>query len=565
MSRPTDWWVLDLDGDPTPGSPSAIAAMARTWARLADDCDEAETRVRGLLGDGAVASWIGEAGEAFRSKTSDLPDQLGKATSSYRMASDALTRWSGQLSTHQDQADRALVLGRAAREDLEAARARATSAAAAVDSASGVSVLTDPSLQPTRDQISSANARLSAARNASSSAAGEVEAAQSRLDAARQMALDAASLREGDGRRTAGEIDEASDAGIPERSRWEKFKEWAGEAWDVIVTIAKVVVAVLSIVVLIIGGPLAWVLLAAALLVLADAIMKYANGEGSLWEVGLAALGCIPGTKGLTTLAALRSAFRSGGTLAAAAHVASQGRVALTQMAASVRSFGPNLVTRVRGLGENGLSLRSLVTFGRGRAVPDLPPTGTPAGEAARWQGSGAYPGIDDWADDVLPPGTIVEAGWPGTSGFTVPEGTIASVGNDAGRLADGTQVAPNFDYSPPLRSEAMTFRMEADVPAATSVTSANPQHGAGGLTQHYVPEFNQLVADGQISAVDGAGNIVPAGLNENGGLVLDLPDGPTIHMTNPHPLPNLGGNDYVSAGQIPTRVGGAVDAVRER
>ena len=55
MSRPVDWWVLDLEGDPTPGSPAAIRRMARSWSGLADDAEYAETRIRQLMGDEARA------------------------------------------------------------------------------------------------------------------------------------------------------------------------------------------------------------------------------------------------------------------------------------------------------------------------------------------------------------------------------------------------------------------------------------------------------------------------------------------------------------------------------
>jgi hypothetical protein len=357
MSRPHDWWILDLEGDPTPGSPAAVRRMARTWSAVADDAAWAETRVRQLMGDEALGKWIGEAGDAFRSKTGDLPDQLGKCADSYGQAADALTWWAGRLETHQGDADQALSRGRVAHGDLEDARRRASAAAAAVSSASGVPALNDPSLNPTPDQIRDARSRLSSAQAARSSADSAVSAAQSRLDAARRLALDAKHLRENDGRTAAGRIHEAADAGIPERSRWEKFKEWAGEAWDVIVTIAKVVVAVLGIVALIIGGPLAWVVFAAALVLLADAIMRYMKGECSLWEVGLAALGCIPGTKGLTTLAELRMAFQAGGMLGAGAHILGAGRQALAGMATAVRSLGSGAVMHIRtSLAELALS-----------------------------------------------------------------------------------------------------------------------------------------------------------------------------------------------------------------
>ena len=356
MTRPADWWVLDLEGDPTPGSGSAVRAMARSWAGIADDAEYAESRIRGLMGDAAIGRWIGEAGEAFRAKTGDLPKQLGQCKASYRLVSEALSWWAGRLESAQHDADHALVLGRAARHDLDAARARAAAAAAEVTAAGKAGVLSPAAGDPDPARVREATARLHAAQAASRSADGEVAAAQGRLDAARRMALDAKGLREADGRTAAGRVHEASDAGIPERSRWEKFKDWAGEAWDVVVKIAKVVVAVLGVVALIIGGPLAWVVFAAALLVLADTIMKYVQGKASLWDVAFAALSCIPGTKGLTTLAELRTAFEAGGLLGAGLHVVASGKAAIVEMARGIKTMSGNLVTIVKdGKGLDGL------------------------------------------------------------------------------------------------------------------------------------------------------------------------------------------------------------------
>ncbi|WP_243745366.1 DUF6531 domain-containing protein, partial [Streptomyces hainanensis] len=75
-----------------------------------------------------------------------------------------------------------------------------------------------------------------------------------------------------------------------------------------------VVVAVLGVIALIIGGPLALIVLAAAVVVLADTLVKYANGEGSLLDVAFAALDCIPGMRGLTTLGGLARGIRSLGS-----------------------------------------------------------------------------------------------------------------------------------------------------------------------------------------------------------------------------------------------------------
>jgi hypothetical protein len=395
VTRPTDWDAVFGISDPTPGDPWSIRGMQRSWSDLADDAEHAESKVRQLLGDEAISGWIGEGGNAFRDKTYDLPDQLGKCHRSYRLAADALSTWASRLETHQSAADRALVQGREAKADLD-------SADASVSSASGSSVLgfveryldagvTPPaSVQvPTDQQIRDARTRLSTAQSAQ-------HGAQSRLDGARQLALDAGSLRESDGRTAAAKIREASDAGIPERSRWDKFKDWAADAWHIIVEICKIVVLVLGIVALIIGGPLAWVVFAAALLVLADTIMKYLKGEASLWDVALAALACIPCTKGLTTLSELSAAFRSGGMLGAGAHILSAGRTALVEMAQSLRSLGPALMDRIaglRGLEDAGGLADNLAAL---HAFDDVPmaPQGT-------WRGLDDA-GLEPWVDEVV-------------------------------------------------------------------------------------------------------------------------------------------------------------------
>jgi hypothetical protein len=381
VTRPTDWDAVFGISDPTPGDPWSIRGMQRSWSDLADDAEHAESKVRQLLGDEAISGWIGEGGNAFRDKTYDLPDQLGKCHRSYRLAADALSTWATRLETHQAAADRALVQGRDAQADLHAANATLTSA-------SGSDVLafleryadTPPPASvtpPSEEAIRNARARLSSAQSAQSGAQG-------RLDAARQLALDAGSLREEDGRTAAHKIREASDAGIPERSRWDKFKDWAADAWHIIVEICKIVVLVLGIVALIIGGPLAWVVFAAALILLADSIMRYMKGECSLWEVGLAALGCIPGSKGLTSLSALRAEFAAGGLMQAGLHVLSSGKAALAEMATAVRAMGSTVRTTMVELGTTIRTTRLLAPLDRGLANLDL------AVGADRWF-SGAY------------------------------------------------------------------------------------------------------------------------------------------------------------------------------
>lgn len=527
--RPADYPdVLDID-DPTPGDPAAIRAVARRWSDVAEDARYAYEQLDGWLRDEAVATWIGQAGDAFAERSNELPGQLRKTYESYELASDALSSWATALGGHQDDADHQLSLGRAAKSDLEAAQVQLDEAQVAAALAGGAGPLTfrgDASSPhaPTTDQVQAAQNRLTSANSAQANAQGLVDDAQSRLDAARRLAIEAGQVRESDGRVTAGQIDDASDAGIEERSRWEKFKDAVGDAWDVIIVIAKVVVAVLGIVALIIGGPLAWVVFAAALLVLADTLMKYAAGEASLLDVGLALLDCIPGTKGLTTLGDLATAYRAGGVLNAVRHVGVSARtavVALGRTANTVRrGLVPSVQMSVRILGREGaLAFPQLrTTLGQLQGAFSLSNPGSPmriADAARSWQGTQRFPGVDDVSATILHD-VRLEAGFPGLGNYATDAGTAASHGHDASAVWEGLQVGPQDAASryPGYRGSMVELHVVGPTPAATGTVAANPQYGAGGDVQYYLNDINESIAAGDINVIRGDGTVVdiPAG-----------------------------------------------------
>jgi hypothetical protein len=63
-----------------------------------------------------VLTWIGAAGDAFRPAIGAFPGQLGKVATSHHLAGDALRTYASGLDSAQSQADRALTMGRAARD-----------------------------------------------------------------------------------------------------------------------------------------------------------------------------------------------------------------------------------------------------------------------------------------------------------------------------------------------------------------------------------------------------------------------------------------------------------------
>ncbi|MFJ8084942.1 DUF6531 domain-containing protein [Streptomyces sp. NPDC096205] len=319
--RPTDWHVLDLDKDPVPGDPQRVRQLAKSLHDFADDVSDALRLVKGMAGESTLAEWAGKSAEVFKEDFADVPKNLKKLEKSYSLCGDALADYWPKLERAQALADRALVKGREARSDLSSAKSRLSSADSWVTRAGKEAdkYKDDPTgskstEKPDEAKVRAATRDVQHAEAAQASAQSDVSTAQSALDAAKKMAEDARKMREEAARTAKSKIDEASDAGIQNRSWWEEIGDWFTDNWDNIVAVCKVVVAVLGIVAMIIGGPiLGAIVLIAALVVLADTLYKYSQGRASLWDVAFAALDCIPGMKGLTTLGGLAKGLKAFG------------------------------------------------------------------------------------------------------------------------------------------------------------------------------------------------------------------------------------------------------------
>jgi hypothetical protein len=111
--------------------------------------------------------------------------------------------------------------------------------------------------------------------------------------------------------------------------------------------------------------------------------------------------------------------------------------------------------------------------------------------QAQGWQGSGRYYGVDRYRDITLREGTIIFGGVPGQSAYyTTPRG-FERYGDDATALFQGLQVGP---YRGTYRPGMTAYRVTRDVPAAFGITRANPQFGAGGAPQVYLPGYEDVL-----------------------------------------------------------------------
>ncbi|MFE0803998.1 RHS repeat-associated core domain-containing protein [Streptomyces sp. NPDC058812] len=362
--RPSDWHVLDLDKDPTPGDPQRVRTLAKTLHDFADDVSDALRLVKGMAGETTLAEWAGKSATVFKEEFSGVPKNLTKLEKSYGMCGDALADFWPKLERAQALADKALRKAREAREDLSSAQSKLTSADSWVTRASKEAdkYKDDPTGsksdadKPDEGKVRAATRDVQHAKTAQSNAQSAVDSAQSALDAAKKMAEDARKMREDAAREAKNKIDEASDAGIQNRSWWEDIGDWFTDNWDSIVTVCKVVVAIVGIVAMIIGGPiLGAIVLVAGLIVLADSLYKYSKGQASLWDVGLAALDCIPGMKGLTTLGGLAKGLKAlgkTGLKGMAFGVKGLGKSARGMLADAAKGSYNRLKTKIFGCGD---------------------------------------------------------------------------------------------------------------------------------------------------------------------------------------------------------------------
>ncbi|MCX6180610.1 MAG: FG-GAP-like repeat-containing protein [Bacteroidetes bacterium] len=109
---------------------------------------------------------------------------------------------------------------------------------------------------------------------------------------------------------------------------------------------------------------------------------------------------------------------------------------------------------------------------------------------ASSWQGKGAYSGVDSWREITLKDGTNVVGGVPGqTEFYTTMSGLERS--EYSKQIWEGLQVKPHDVRGP--RTEVGIYTVVGDTPAAFGTTYANPQFGAGGLPQIFIPNFEGL------------------------------------------------------------------------
>jgi uncharacterized protein YukE len=336
MGRPSGWDVVDQGDDPVKGDPSTLRMMSREYQRISDAADDASTRLQSVKGSGWLTDWEGEAADVFVDAIEDTPSDLSKLVGSYELAATALSDWADTVDDTQYRADGALADAKDATGDLAAAQDRLADAQSTLSHYQSASSdlskvaekypagsdVPDGVDVPSPAQLRAASDNASVAQGSVSSAQGDIAAAQSRIDAAKRLVADAKGDWQDAEQRTATKIGEAADAGLGKQSTWDKI--FGSEAWETIVSVAKVVVAVGGIIAMIIPGPWTLIIAAIALVVLADTLYKMSKGEADGWDLAFSLLDCVPLAGGLgVTARAMRMASK-GGRATSLLHVGSR-------------------------------------------------------------------------------------------------------------------------------------------------------------------------------------------------------------------------------------------------
>ena len=148
----------------------------------------------------------------------------------------------------------------------------------------------------------------------------------------------------------------------------------------------------------------------------------------------------------------------------------------------------------------SGLSIYNGIRIVNAKANVGLKSKESPSDYARSQQGSGRYPGIDDYTDGIIRKGQVVYRGEPNGTGFFTTEKAIESSGRSASKVFQGLQVRE--DPSHGYRNKMVGYYSDKNLAGAKGYALANPRHGNGGLPQIYIPNANDLIANGTLKPI---------------------------------------------------------------
>jgi RHS repeat-associated protein len=305
----SEWHVLDLGGDPTPGDPGRVRELAGRLRHQTTLIDHNVGRLRTAANGSGELHMEGDYAPKFREALAELPGELAKLGKAYQGCEGALSAYAECLEGAKAKAGTALRQGNEAFDRHEGAL-RELRALLPPDRQATFTT----GLGPNNSLVEAAIADLDeGAKTQARAAALRARNAEGDRERARRLAQEAARLR-GDGEnRCAKDIRDALNrSGIKDKPWWKKAWDTVSKpfrSWDDFVNLCRTVALVAGVVALFISGPIGLALVAIALvagaIIFADTLSKFARGEAGLGSLALDALGLIPGARGVLSVARL--------------------------------------------------------------------------------------------------------------------------------------------------------------------------------------------------------------------------------------------------------------------
>ncbi|KUL46915.1 hypothetical protein [Streptomyces regalis] len=263
MASPGDWNQVGYDGNPVAGNPDVIDGVTREFRQLRDLAGDVDAGLDNMLGTASGGGFEGQTADALRKYVKEsLKTFMANVNRSFDLAASATARYANALREAQGRAESAAERG----------------GAVAIPPAGLVGKDAPPP------------AELTAAKN-------DVEAEVDFITGEAKILEDAL--------RTAADM-VSSPIKPPKKSFWKRFVEGFWKALEILTI-------VVSIVAIIVGGPLGLLAFGLGAVLFFKALADYAQGKTSALALGLAVLGILfPSTKGLTTAGGLMRMLKSG-------------------------------------------------------------------------------------------------------------------------------------------------------------------------------------------------------------------------------------------------------------
>lgn len=269
----TQWQKLDGDAD-------LVRSKGKRYQDIADAIGRATATLDAIVDD---ASTTAQSMDETKALASDVKEDISKATERYRFTGDALVAYASALDTAISESETAAAQIASLEDDLAAARATANNAQNDVDDLPNDAPQGDA--DSANSALSSANSRVTTLESSLSYWQGRWNDAKGDKDSAATTAKN--------------KIDEVV-TGDKVHGLEDGFWDKAGEVWDSIYKVVKVICDIAGILAIflswvpILGQVLLVLAAVGAILAVVDAVFKAARGKGSWWGVlgaaGMAAL-----------------------------------------------------------------------------------------------------------------------------------------------------------------------------------------------------------------------------------------------------------------------------------